>query len=143
MTATASSAPRKSSGRCLCGEIGFAVGFPSRWVAHCHCSMCRRAHGAAFVTWISIDSDKLQIQDPQQRLRWFDSSANAQRGFCNHCGSTLFFRSSRWPGEVHVTLANIDGGVDRAPQVHAFWDTHVGWVQLGDALPRRTAAEIG
>jgi hypothetical protein len=77
-------------------------------------------------------------------LRWYQSSDQGERGFCSHCGSTLFFRSARWAGELHVTLANFVGPVDRAPQAHVFWDTHVDWVKLddGDGLPRKTAAEI-
>ena len=37
-------------GGCLCGDVRFTVDWPSKWIAHCHCSMCRRAHGAAYVT---------------------------------------------------------------------------------------------
>ena len=40
-----------ASGKCLCGAVRFRMRFPSKWVAHCHCTMCRRAHGAAFVTF--------------------------------------------------------------------------------------------
>ena len=34
-------------------------------------------------------------------------------------------------------LANFDGPVDRAPQAHAYWDTHVDWVTLVDELPKK------
>ncbi len=54
----------------------------------------------------------------------------------------MFFRSERWPGEVHVTLANLHGPIDRQPQLHVFYDTHVDWITLGDALPRKHAAEV-
>lgn len=130
-------------GRCLCGDIRFTVDLPSLWVAHCHCTMCRRQSGAAFVTWVGMDENRSRIDDPRQQLRWYTSSPGAERGFCQRCGSSLLFRSSRWPGELHITLANFDAPVDRAPQAHVFWDTHVDWVQLGDGLPRKLAAEVG
>ena len=41
-------------GACLCGQVRFAIVPPTKWCAHCHCTMCRRAHGAAFVTWIGV-----------------------------------------------------------------------------------------
>ena len=64
--------------------------------------------------------------------------ARRQRGFCSRCGSTLFFRSGNWPGELHVVHANLDGPADRAPQAHAYWDTHVDWaaVDPADGLKR-------
>jgi hypothetical protein len=132
-------------GRCLCGDIRFHAQLPSLWVAHCHCTLCRRSAGAAFVTWVGLDEQRCRIDDPQRCLRWYHSSARAERGFCSQCGSSLFFRSPRWPGQLHVTLASFDGPVDRAPQAHVFWDTHVDWVQLdpGDGLPRKSAPETG
>jgi hypothetical protein len=128
----------RATGRCLCGDVALSLAMPSQWVAHCHCSLCRRAHGAAFVTWVGMRAGDVAIEDPHARLQWYASSPGAGRGFCGRCGSTLLFRSSRWPGELHVTRANIEGNVDRAPQAHAYWDTHVAWVALdpGDGLKR-------
>jgi len=131
-------------GRCLCGDVSFIANLPSLWVAHCHCTMCQRSGGSAFITWVGLDEKSCHIDDPKGHLQWYQSSDKGGRGFCSHCGSTLFFRSSRWAGELHVTLANFDTPVDRAPQAHAFWDTHVDWVALdpNDGLPRKAAAEI-
>jgi hypothetical protein len=131
-------------GRCLCGDIQFSAQLPSKWVAHCHCTLCQRSAGAAFVTWVGLVESECSVEDPSGRLAWYASSGRGERGFCSRCGSTLFFRSPRWPGELHVTLANFDDPVDRAPQAHVFWDTHVDWVHLADdGLPRKTAVEIG
>lgn len=125
-------------GQCLCGSTRFAFDLPTKWVAHCHCTMCRRAHGAAFVTWVGVEATRLHwLSDAD--LRWYDSSSGAQRGFCAQCGSPIAFRSERWPGEIHLTHASIDAELDRAPQLHVFHDTHVPWVILGDDLPRHGA----
>ncbi len=129
-------------GNCLCGAVEFTAELPSRWVAHCHCTMCQKAGGSAFITWVGLEENRCEIHDPLQQLQWFESSNEAQRGFCKTCGSALFFKSSRWPDEIHVTLSNFQTPVDRAPQVHAFWDTHVDWVVLNDELPRKTAQQI-
>ena len=132
-----------ASGSCLCGDISFVLTFPSKWVAHCHCSLCRRAHGAAFVTWVGTRADRVVIDDPQSRLHWYASTPGAQRGFCARCGSSLFFRSDNWPGELHVALANLHAPADRAPQAHAYWDTHVAWaaVDPADGLRRMPAPQ--
>lgn len=130
--------------RCLCGDLQLEAELPSKWVAHCHCSMCRRGSGAAFVTWVGLEAARSRILDPQQRLRWYQSSPPAERGFCSRCGTPMLFRSTRWPGELHVTLANLIDPVDRAPQAHVFWDTHVDWVRLdpADGLPRKPEKKV-
>lgn len=128
------------AGSCLCGALRFAIAMPSLWCAHCHCSMCQRAHGSAFVTWVGVPTQGFRLIEASS-LVWFNSSPGAQRGFCRDCGSSLLFRSERWPGEIHVTLANLHAPIDRAPQVHVFHDSHVAWVELGDQLPRRSVPD--
>lgn len=128
-----------ASGQCLCGQVGFTIRFPSNWVAHCHCTLCQRAHGAAFVTWVGMNAQQVTVQDEYQQLAWYASSGDAQRGFCKNCGSTVFFRSQQWPDELHITLANFSQPVDRAPQVHAYYDTHVSWFTCNDELPTKPA----
>lgn len=125
-------------GRCLCGAVAFECTLPTKWVAHCHCSLCRRAHGAAFVTWAGFEQARFRDTAGEQQLRWYRSTPEAERGFCTHCGSTLFFRSSRWPGEIHVAVANLDAPLDRAPQAHVYWNTHVDWYVPADELPKKS-----
>ncbi len=130
-------------GGCLCGAVRFRVRLPSRWVAHCHCSRCRRAHGAAFVTWLAVAGDGFAL-DPgaETALAWHASSPEGQRGFCRQCGSPMLFRGGLWADEVHVAAATLDDGPDRLPQAHGFWDTHVPWTMADPDLPKRTEAEI-
>ena len=123
------------NGACLCGSVRFHYRPPSLWCAHCHCTMCQRAHGAAVVTWVGVPEAQFQL-DAGETLRWHRSSPEAERGFCSECGSTVFFRSSRWPGEMHIARANLAGEIDRKPSGHVFWDTHVNWLAPGDDLPR-------
>lgn len=122
------------SGSCLCGAVRFSVRPPTKWCGHCHCRMCQLAHGAAFVTWFGIANQQFQL-NAEATLRWYQSSAKAQRGFCETCGSTLFFRSEDWPGEMHVVRACVDA-LDRDPAGHVYMDSHVDWVELGDQLKR-------
>jgi len=116
-------------GGCLCGSVRFSITLPTTWCAHCHCSMCRRAHGAAFVTWFGIEEDRFEIIAGEPLLVRFASSDHAWRGFCRRCGSTMFFAGTRWPGEIHVTLACLDGELDRAPASNTFYDARVPWVE--------------
>ena len=120
------------TGRCLCGAVAFELRLPSKWCAHCHCSMCRRAHGAGYVTWAGFESDHFILNKGDHHLKWYESSPGARRGFCSTCGSTMLFESERWAGETHVALACIEGPIDREPAAHAFFDAHVHWMPIDD-----------
>ena len=124
------------TGGCLCGAVRFAVTPPTKWCAHCHCSLCRRAHGAAFVTWFGVERSRFELVAGGDHLVWYRSTPEAKRGFCSRCGSTLFFEGDRWADEVHIALAQMDGPIDRAPAAHVFYDTHVEWVVVGNDLKR-------
>lgn len=39
------------SGSCLCGAVSYEIDAPIESASHCHCSQCRKAHGAAFATY--------------------------------------------------------------------------------------------
>ena len=123
------------TGSCLCDDLRFGFDGPSLWCAHCHCSMCQRTHGAPLVTWVGVAEERFRIL-AGDTLHWHRSSPEAERGFCNHCGSSLFFRSTRWPGEIHVVRTNIEGELDREPEVHAYWESHARWFSFDDDLAR-------
>ena len=122
------------NGSCFCGAIGFTANLPSKWCAHCHCSMCRKSHGAGYVTWVGFETSQVKITRGAAQLNWFDSSPGAQRGFCKNCGSSLFFRSERWAGEFHIALGCLDDAIDRQPQANAFFDNHVDWMPIDRSL---------
>lgn len=122
-------------GGCMCGRIFYTIRTATLWCAHCHCQDCRAAHGTAFVTWFGVKADKIHIEDTD--LTWYRSSPEARRGFCRNCGTTLFFQSSRWPGETHVAMGTLNSPLDREPTSHVYWDRHVSWLTLSDDLPRR------
>lgn len=98
--------------------------------------MCRRNHGAAFVTWFGIARDRLVVEAGQDQLVRHVSSDHGSRSFCGRCGSSLFCESSRHPDHVDVVLANLDGPIDRAPQMHIYFDSRASWTDVRDELPR-------
>ena len=122
------------NGSCLCGAVRFTAELPSKWCAHCHCSLCRKAHGAGYVTWVGFEQDQVNIDNDATQLQWYESSAGAQRGFCQQCGSTMFFKSERWAGELHIAAGCLDGQLDRQPDTNAFFDAHVGWMPIDHSL---------
>ena len=128
--------PEVIRGACLCEGVQFEVTPPTKWCAHCHCTMCRRAHGAGVVTWFGARSDSFRLTTGAEQLQWYQSSPAARRGFCRSCGTTLFFECARWPSEIHITRASVPGAIDREPQAHVFYDVRVEWLTLHDDLAK-------
>ena len=123
-------------GACLCGAVEFSVALPTLFCGHCHCSMCQRNHGAAYVTWFGVPWEQLTIEKGQDALVRHASSEHGTRSFCGECGSSLFCESTQHEDHVDIVLANMNGEIDRAPQFHIFWDDRAKWTEVGDELPR-------
>ena len=124
----------KLSGSCACGRVRFETSGEPRFVAHCHCENCRRAHGAGAVTWAGFVSEQVEIEDESALATW-DTPTGATRRFCNSCGSPMFFAGERWPGEIHIALAHF-AEVPRLPSAHAYADRSPDWFPICDELPR-------
>jgi hypothetical protein len=80
----------KINGGCLCGEVRFQVTGSLRNVVHCYCSQCRRIHGI-MGPYTQSQNEDLHFSE-QNGLRWYQSSEQVKRGFCNTCGSSLFWK---------------------------------------------------
>lgn len=125
------------SGACLCGAVRFEVELPTLFCGHCHCTMCRRAHGAGYVTWFGAPYDRFGIVAGEGQLTRYQSSDHGTRSFCARCGSSLFCESTQHPGHLDIVLANMSGAIDRAPEFHVFFSDRADWVRLpDDGLPR-------
>ena len=78
----------------------------------------------------------ISIESGLDRLIVSKSSEHGTRSFCGGCGSSLFCDSSRHPGSTDVVLAAMKGPIDRPPQAHVYYDSHVDWASVDDDLPR-------
>ena len=82
-----------NTGSCLCGAVRWRMEGPYARMTNCHCSMCRKAHGAPFATYIRTDTDKFEVLSGAESVTGYEASDNFKRRFCAHCGSVL------WIGE--------------------------------------------
>lgn len=123
-------------GSCLCGAVAFEVTLPTLFCAHCHCTMCQRAHGAGYVTWVGVPYSQFRLVSGRENLRVFQSSDHGRRSFCQVCGSSLFCESSHQPAVIDIVLANLHDKIDRDPQAHYYFSDRAEWVAIGDELPR-------
>lgn len=122
------------SGGCLCGGARYEIRGPLRDVSHCHCSMCRRQHGAAFGTYADCDPDGFRWVSGEDLVSVYKSSPQVGWGFCGTCGSTL---TEVRDGKVtSVTLGTVDGDPQIRPASHIFVGSKASWHEITDDLPR-------
>ena len=121
-------------GGCFCGAVRYrATGQPLH-VVHCHCTMCRRASGAPFVTWAVFDAATVSFVQGQPTE--FASSAKGVRGFCDKCGSPLTFRERDRGAEIDLAVGTMDDAGALVPERHIFTSSKLDWIHLDDGLPR-------
>lgn len=124
-------------GCCLCGVVKFEIDEFLPQVAHCHCSMCRKFHGAAYATIAEVSRSKFRWVAGKDALKKYTADNRTTRTFCSHCGSSLTFSSPCTPIEViEISLATVDGDVPIKPNAHIFVGSRANWTVLSDDLPQ-------
>ena len=83
------SQPQSVSGQCLCGHVKVKASAASNQVHACHCNTCRRWSGGPL---LAIDCEQQVTFEGDDHIKVYDSSEWAERGFCNECGTHLFYR---------------------------------------------------
>lgn len=130
-------------GHCLCGTVRLELIPPTELCAHCHCESCRRAHAAAFVSWVGVPAEQLRIVAGEAALERYQSSPGAFRCFCRRCGTSMltwYTADHREFGESagrrYIPLAVLADPLDREPSSHVSFEERVAWFPFSDALPR-------
>src|SRR5687767_14022975 len=75
-------------GHCLCGAVTVRATPVRRQVEACHCHMCRKWSGIAYLGVQCGSNVEFEGEENVVRYR---SSEWAERGFCGRCGRNLFF----------------------------------------------------
>ncbi len=105
------------TGGCLCGSVRYAIHGAMRDVVACHCSQCRRTSGH-FAAMTSAPSSAI-VLTARDSLAWYKSSSTAERGFCQQCGSNLFWREFG-SDTTSITAGTLDGATGLKIMRHIF-----------------------
>ena len=125
---------RVEEGGCLCGAVRYRAHGDPLFVAHCHCQSCRRASGAALLTFVGYATADVHFTGAS-RAR-FQSSPGVSRSFCPRCGTPLAYEADRYPDEVHLTISTFDAPDRFEPRLHVWTEDRIAWLQLDDHLPQ-------
>ncbi|WP_192551936.1 GFA family protein [Pseudomonas sp. IzPS59] len=116
-------------GSCLCGAVGYELITSPKAVSHCHCSQCRKGHGAAFASYGSVPQSTLRILRGSASIKSYVSSESVLREFCSECGSTLFWSRSQdeFADWVSIALGTLDTPFLPEKQKHVHTDSAAPW----------------
>ena len=123
-------------GSCLCGDVSFEVKQFIPEVSHCHCTMCRKFHGAAYATYGGVKNTDFRWLTGENTLCEFTADNGTVRSFCKRCGSSLIFYSSKEAADVvEIALATMDSDIPVLPDAHIFTNYALKWTSKDSTLP--------
>ena len=123
------------AGGCLCGKVAYQVNGPLRPVIACHCVQCRKTSGHHVAATSCARGDIAVKGD----VTWYQSSPTARRGFCDACGSNLF-----WDGageNLSVFAGTLDGATGLQLAGHIFCADKGDYYEITDDVPKADQAD--
>ena len=123
-------------GSCLCGSVRYEVRGLLELASHCHCSMCRKAHGAAFGSYARVQRSEFVLLSGADDIASYQSSPEVTRTFCRRCGSTLQFIRATRPNTFSLALGTLDDDPGVRPSMHIYIETKVPWLDINDGIPQ-------
>ncbi len=130
--------PPTATGRCLCGAVRYEVRGPLRDVSACHCEQWRRTSGH-YVAATAVRLDDFALVE-EGGLGWSQSSADARRGFCRTCGSSLFWRHAA-RDQICIMAGTLDQPTGLTTNLHIFVDQVADYHAVPASMATMTGAE--
>ena len=121
------------NGNCLCGAISYCAEGPFADVSSCHCSQCSRWTGGVFS---SVNAARASVRiEGEEHLKWYISSPEARRGFCGHCGSSLFWEH-QGSGRIAILLGTVSVPTGLEISEHIYVDDKSDYYRICDGKPQ-------
>lgn len=124
-------------GKCLCGAVRAGASLRSDDVQACHCIQCQRWTGGGPL--LVVDCSDV-VFDGEENIGLYQASEWGERGFCNICGSTLFWRKQgETGGELAVGLFPGQPGLKLGREIYT--DRRPEWLPHAVNALQMTEAE--
>lgn len=112
-------------GGCFCGAIRYVIDDDDYRSGNCHCTMCRRTSGAAFVSWMVVPKSAFRVT--QGTTKTLESSHHGKRYFCENCGTPIACDLSEHPDIIDITICSLDDPEGHPPKGDFYTDTQLSW----------------
>jgi len=124
-------------GGCLCGRVTVELSQAPKTFGVCHCRQCRTWSGGV---GMSIDAGEHVKFSGDAFVGRYSSSAWAERGFCNHCGTHLFYRLKK-TDHYFLSLGLFGDAISPAFELQEFIDEKPAYYAFANATKMLTKAE--
>ncbi len=122
------------TGACFCKAIQYRIKTGISMAVNCHCTQCRRAGGAAFSSHVVVRERRFEIISGEESLSLFHLGESVTKHFCSHCGTPIFNRNKRYPGQCMVSLGSLDDPTMVTPSANIHCDSQLEWVFLDEQV---------
>jgi hypothetical protein len=121
-------------GSCLCRGVRYEIDGALALPGHCHCSICRKTHGAAFATYASAKRSEFRLLAGEDLLSRYESTPGSFRCFCSRCGSRVCGMFAGEPDTIAIALGTLDEDPQIRPVAHVFVGSKAPWYEITDDL---------
>jgi hypothetical protein len=125
------------TGSCLCGSIQYEVQGTLTDILMCHCANCRKHHGTV-AAYTGCKKNNLNILS-DENLVWYDSvkdvTKGVKRGFCNTCGSSLFWNPEEGD-ELWISTGSLNGETGLKIEAHIWLSEKGDYYEICDDFPQ-------
>ena len=119
---------------CLCHAIKWQFKGEFSQITHCHCSLCRKAHGSAYATYGLGSKEKFEYLEGTESIFAYESSPQFFRSFCRHCGSVV--PNTKLGDIVAMPIGGADGDLNITIDAHIYVANKAPWHEITDGLPQ-------
>lgn len=123
-------------GCCECRRVQFEVEGEIKDFSHCHCSQCRRLHGAAYATFAAVERAQFRYLKGETGLMVYASSKKNDRKFCSTCGSPILVEAKNEPELLYLSMSTIEGNPPHPKGYHAWVGSKAPWHEINDDLEK-------
>lgn len=127
------------TGRCMCGAVTIKAAPAKGSLSACHCDMCRQWTSSMLMTFPPAEG--WTVEGP---AKVFQSSDWAERGFCETCGSSLWYSAKGdgdQPGLTQLAAGLFENAAGGRLRLELWVDKKPGGFAFAEAESRKQLTE--
>jgi len=123
-------------GSCLCRKVRYRITGKPGNLSNCHCTDCRKTHGAAFASYLDVPRKQFSYLGGEQELVTYRAESGTKRAFCRSCGSVITCWGDDDPEMMEVAAGTLDTPLQQQVSHHIFVRSRVPWYEIQDGRPQ-------
>jgi hypothetical protein len=120
-------------GKCLCGEITYKLTSDFLYLYNCHCVECRAFSGSSMATNASVVAADLEISDPNNNLKLFQTSSG-KRHFCGNCSTPIYSHPNGFEEFPALHIGSVSSPPNKALDSNSWVSEKCPWVTIPESI---------